>query len=53
LTLKLVNVRLPVGQIKKIDAIVATKFFPNRSEVIREAIRLLIQNEVELGHVKL
>jgi Arc/MetJ-type ribon-helix-helix transcriptional regulator len=43
--LKLITLYLPETYIGQLDQLVDAKFFPNRSEAIRVAIRDLIQNE--------
>ena len=43
--MKLITLYLPEPYIKQLDQLVDAKFFPNRAEAIRVAIRDLIQNE--------
>jgi Arc/MetJ-type ribon-helix-helix transcriptional regulator len=43
--LKLITLYLPETYIKALDQLVGAKFFPNRAEAIRAAIRDLIRSE--------
>ena len=43
--MKLITLYLPETYIRQLDQLVDAKFFPNRAEAIRVAIRDLIQNE--------
>jgi len=44
--MKLITLYLPEPYIKALDQLVNEKFYPNRSEAIRVAIRDLISTEV-------
>jgi antitoxin ParD1/3/4 len=43
---KIINLRLPEKYIEAIDQLIAEKFYPNRTEAIRVAVRDLISSEV-------
>lgn len=44
--MKLITLYLPEPYIKALDQLVTERFYPNRAEAIRVAIRDLIDNEV-------
>ncbi|MEM2971724.1 MAG: ribbon-helix-helix domain-containing protein [Candidatus Bathyarchaeia archaeon] len=44
--MKLVTIYLPEPYIKALDQLVTEKFYPNRAEAIRVAIRDLINDEI-------
>jgi len=44
--LKLITLYLPEPYIKMLDQLVSERFYPNRAEAIRVAIRDLINDEV-------
>lgn len=44
--MKLITLYLPEPYIKALDQLVNERFYPNRAEAIRVAIRDLIDNEV-------
>ncbi len=44
--MKIVSVQLPQGLINAMDQLVKKGVYPNRSEVIREAIRELLKREL-------
>ena len=44
--MKLITIYLPEPYIKALDQLVTEKFYPNRAEAIRVAIRDLINDEV-------
>ncbi|MEM3731632.1 MAG: ribbon-helix-helix domain-containing protein [Candidatus Bathyarchaeia archaeon] len=44
--MKLITIYLPEPYIKALDKLVNERFYPNRAEAIRVAIRDLINNEV-------
>ena len=44
--MKLVTLYLPERYLKELDQLVAEKFYPNRSEAIRFAIRDLLSSKV-------
>jgi len=44
--MKLITLYLPEPYIKALDQLVNERFYPNRAEAIRVAIRDLINNEV-------
>ena len=46
-TMKLITIYLPEPYIKMLDQLVNEKYYPNRAEAIRVAIRDLINGEIE------
>lgn len=44
--MKLITVHLPEPCIKALDKLVKDKYYPNRAEVIRVAVRDLLESEV-------
>ncbi|WP_297536384.1 ribbon-helix-helix domain-containing protein [Thermococcus sp.] len=44
--MKIISVQLPQGLINAMDQLVKKGVYPNRSEVIREAIRELLKREL-------
>jgi len=44
--MKIVSVQLPQGLINAMDQLVKKGVYPNRSEIIREAIRELLKKEL-------
>jgi Arc/MetJ-type ribon-helix-helix transcriptional regulator len=44
--MKLITLYLPEPYIKMLDQLVTQRFYPNRAEAIRGAIRALINDEV-------
>jgi Arc/MetJ-type ribon-helix-helix transcriptional regulator len=44
--MKLITLYLPEPYIEALDKLVSEKFYPNRAEAIRAAVRDLINNEV-------
>ncbi|MGB9741238.1 MAG: ribbon-helix-helix domain-containing protein [Candidatus Bathyarchaeia archaeon] len=45
--MKLITIYLPEPYIKMLDQLVNEKYYPNRAEAIRVAIRDLINGEIE------
>lgn len=43
--MKLVNIRLPEPYIEALDRLVDARYYPNRSEAVRAAVRDLIKTE--------
>lgn len=43
--MKVITVNLPEGHLKLLDQLVEEKKFPSRAEAIRNAVRLLLQEE--------
>ncbi len=50
--MKIVSLYLPEGYIKQLDQLVEEKFYPNRNEAIRMAVRDLINSEGFLKRMK-
>jgi len=46
--MKKILIQVAEGQLKLLDKIVSEKYFGNRNEAIREAIRLLLQEHHKL-----
>ncbi|MBO8174344.1 MAG: type II toxin-antitoxin system ParD family antitoxin [Thermococcus sp.] len=44
--MKIISVQIPQGLLNAIDTLVKRGVYPNRSEVIREAIRELLKKEL-------
>ncbi|MHA1616959.1 MAG: ribbon-helix-helix domain-containing protein [Candidatus Njordarchaeales archaeon] len=47
-----ITVKVPREMLAKMDLLVARGIYPNRSELIREAIRLLLSRHMELAERK-
>ena len=45
INMKLISLNVPEGHLKLLDKLVEEKKFPNRAEAIRNAVRLLLQEE--------